>query len=98
MGYFVSEVSGRRISEYLNSAQRAVEDAERAAEEARVKRAAQQEAHHRVEMGQQDVIYFQQELMRDLWATRHDKWDDHQQKLYADIAEAYRKFRGAKND
>lgn len=98
MGYFVNEVSGRRISEYLNSAQRAVEDAERAAEEARVKRAARQEAHYRVEMGQQDVLHFQQELMRDLWATRHDKWDDHQQKLYADIAEAYRKFRGAKND
>jgi len=98
MGYFYSEVSGQRISEYLNSAQRAVEDAERAAEEARVKRAAQQQAHYRVEMGQQDILHFQQELMRDLWATRHDKWDAHQQKLYADIEAAYRTYRSATNE
>ena len=98
MGYFVSEVSGQRISEYLNSAQRAVEDAERAAEEAQAKRAEERQAGYARDMAQQDVIYFQQELLRDLWAKPKHKWDDHERQLYADIAAAYAKYRSATNE
>ena len=98
MGYFVSEVSGQRISEYLNSAQRAVEDAERAAEEARAKRAEECQAAHARDMAQQDVIFFQQELLRDLWAKPKHKWDDHERQLYADIEKAYAKYRSATNE
>ena len=98
MGYVVNEVGGQRVRDYLNSAQRALDEAERVANEATQKRAENQRAALVTGTRQQEIIHFQQELMRDLWATPHNKWNDHQQTLYAAIEMAYAQFRGAKDE